>query len=117
VTWVKLDDEFPENEKVASISDRAFRLHVSALCYCGRLLTDGVLDDRGQRVSLAVSAATKRHVRELVDAGLWLERGKDFAIKDYLDFNPTRKKVLEERARNAERQQRLRDQRNGTRTA
>lgn len=36
MTCVKLDDAFADHPKVVGLTDRAFRVHVRALCYCGR---------------------------------------------------------------------------------
>jgi hypothetical protein len=41
MTWIKLDDNFPDHIKVTDLSDKAFRLYITLLCYCNRLLTDG----------------------------------------------------------------------------
>lgn len=95
---MKIDDGFAEHPKVQAVSERAFKLHVTALCYCARNLTDGILDQRAVRVvSAIVDKPCARAVRELVDAGLWDEYGADegFAIRDYLEFNPTADEVKE----------------------
>ena len=47
MTWVKVDDALPEHPKVARLSDAAFRVHISALCYSARNLTDGKLEVAG----------------------------------------------------------------------
>ena len=43
MSWTKLDDLFPGHPKVITLSDSAFRLHVTALCYCASQLTDGFI--------------------------------------------------------------------------
>ena len=43
MTWVVLDDKMPEHPKNVGLSDGAFRLHVSGICYCNRHLTDGII--------------------------------------------------------------------------
>jgi hypothetical protein len=43
MTWVRLDDQFPDHPKVVNLSDRAFRLHVWGICYSARFLTDGLI--------------------------------------------------------------------------
>lgn len=106
MTWVKIDDGFAEHPKVQSVSERAFKLHVTALCYCARNLTDGVLDHRAVRVVAAiVDKPCNQAVRDLVAAGLWDELGGDegFVIRDYLEFNPSADevKVLREKRRAA----------------
>ena len=41
--WVRLEDTYPINRKVAALSDSAFRLDVEAICWAGRELTDGII--------------------------------------------------------------------------
>lgn len=95
MTWAKLDDAFPDHPKVASLSDSAFRLHVGAICYAARFLTDG-------RIPFAVLprlGGTEATERELIAAGLWEEAEGGWEIHDYLDFNPSRATVDDGRRR------------------
>jgi len=110
MTWVKLDDGFAESEKVEPLHDRAFRLHIIALCYCSRNLTDGRLSPKAQNVCLAILGPGRnlRFVAELIDAGLWVRDGDDIHINDFLDYNPTSEQVKEERRKARERMRRLR---------
>lgn len=99
MTWVKLDDQFAEHAKVYPLSDRAFRLHVTALCYCARNLTDGRIDERGLR-TVAITAKLRRvapYAAELVEARLWAVRRDGHEIRDYLDYNPASAQVKEDR--------------------
>ena len=98
MTWVKLDDGFADHPKVAGLSDAAFRLHVSALCYCGRHLTDGVLP-RAIVWRLSTTEAPQDAADELVAANLWTADDGGFVVRDFLDFNPSKQKVLEDRER------------------
>lgn len=85
--WFKVDVDFVENTKIESLSDRAFRFHVAALCYCARNLTDGHLSARGVKVVCAVLGVTSTsRIKELVAAKLWRsdEAGDGFWINDYL---------------------------------
>jgi len=84
MTWVRLDDQFADHPKVVGLSASAFRLHVTALCYCARQETDGVIP----RAAAFVLAA-KRHVVELVGAGLWEPHAAGYCVHDFLDFNPS----------------------------
>jgi len=36
MAWVRLDDDFTDNAKIAGLSDRDFRGWIRLLCYCGR---------------------------------------------------------------------------------
>lgn len=110
--WVKLDDRFPSHRKVALLSDRAFRLHVSAICWCSENLTDGRITDR-ELPLVAKVRGVKATAQQLADAGLWDRTDDGWMIHDYLDFNPSREQVLAERKKNAERQERFRRRKNG----
>nr|WP_241670751.1 hypothetical protein [Streptomyces lavendulae] len=110
--WVKLDDRFPSHRKVALVSDRAFRLHVSAICWCAENLTDGRITDR-ELALVAKIRGIKATAKALEDAGLWDRVDGGWEIHDYLDYNPSREQVLAERKKNAERQEKFRKKRNG----
>jgi len=107
-----LDDRFPSHRKVALLSDRAFRLHVSAICWCAENLTDGRISDR-ELPLVAHIRGIKATARQLQDAGLWDRLEDGWEIHDYLDYNPSREQVLIERKKNAERQERWRRRRSG----
>ncbi|MCM8555655.1 hypothetical protein [Streptomyces sp. STCH 565 A] len=110
--WVKLDDRFPSHRKIALLSDRAFRLHVSAICWCAENLTDGRISDRELALVTRVRGV-KATAKQLEDAGLWDRADDGWLIHDYLDYNPSREQVLLERKKNAERQERFRRRKNG----
>lgn len=106
MTWVKLDDGFPEHPKVLGLSDAAFRLHVVAICYAARNLTDGVIP----RVWLKDAKATlKIAVQQLVAARLWSEHADGWAVHDYLTYQQSRTQVEESRERNNSRVKRHRN--------
>jgi hypothetical protein len=110
--WVRLDDRFPSHRKVALLSDRAFRLHVSAICWCAENLTDGHISER--ELSLVAHVrAIKATAQQLEDAGVWDRTDDGWMIHNYLDYNPSREQVLHERKKNAERQERFRAKKNG----
>lgn len=95
MSWLKIDDGFAEHPKIIDLSDRAFRLHVAALCYTARNLTDGVLSARSVQVCSALASASRRHIVELREAELWVEFNDGYLIKDYLDYNPSASEVKE----------------------
>lgn len=114
--WVRLDDRFPSHRKVALLSDRAFRLYVSALCWCSENLTEGKILDRELTVVARVRS-TKAAARELEDAQLWERLPDGWQIHDYLEYNPDRAKVKAGREANAARQQAYRDRQKAEREA
>jgi hypothetical protein len=127
VSWVRIDDAFADHPKTLSLNDRAFRLHVWALCYCARHLTDGLLTfDVLFRSPFGSRSGAKRDrfiglVSDLCETGLWEWAEGGFAIHDYLEYNPTAAKVREDRRVAAERQARWRarqeERRNAPRNA
>ncbi len=44
MSWARLDDRFPGNAKICKISDSAFRLYVTAVCFCCEHGTNGALE-------------------------------------------------------------------------
>lgn len=106
---LRLYDEFLEDEDILALKDRAYRLHVSALIYCSRNLTDGFVSDRAVKVlQLILGFQVRRWVAELVEDGLWLEVEDGFQIRNYLDFNPDAETVKAERKNARERMRNLR---------
>jgi hypothetical protein len=110
--WVKLDDRFPSHRKIALLPDRAFRLHVSAICWCSENLTDGRIGDR-ELPLVAHIRGLKATAKQLEDAGVWDRTDDGWVIHDFLDYNPSRDQVLAERKKNAERQEKFRRRKNG----
>lgn len=108
--WVRIEDGMDEHPKVAGLSEEAFALHMHAILYASRALTDGVVA-RGMVRRLSKAEDVRPLLRELVSAGLWLEHEHGFAIHDYLDYQPSRAEVLELRAANTDRKRRQRSTR------
>lgn len=106
--WVRLDDRFPSHRKVALLSDRAFRLYVSALCWSAENLTEGKITDRELPV-VARLRGIKAAARELEAARLWDRVNDGWEIHDYLIYQRDRDQVKAERAANAARQKAWRD--------
>ena len=114
--WVRLDDRFPSHRKVALLSDRAFRLHVTALCWCSENLTEGAIRERELAVISRIRGA-KKAALELEEAGLWDRTEDGWAVHDYLEYNPDRARVQADRNANAARQKAWRDRKRAEREA
>jgi hypothetical protein len=97
VTWVNLDDQMPEHPKIISLSDGAFRLHVSAIAYCNRFLTDGII--HAETVARLVPRFRRSYLDELLRRMLWVEivAAATYEIHDYLDWNKSRAEIEEQR--------------------
>jgi hypothetical protein len=95
--WANFDDGFPTHPKITPLSDAAFRLHVSGICYCAKHLTDGLVG--AETVPTLRPKFRPTMLAELVDKGLWLAHGDVYEIRDYLDWNRSREQVESERER------------------
>lgn len=100
--WVSIDDKMPEHPKVVAAGEPAFVLFVCGLAYSNRHLTDGHIPQ--DVVCRLVNGTALKRAAALVRVGLWdvdNERG-GWTIHDYLDYQPSREKVLSVRAKRAE---------------
>jgi len=107
MTWIKLDDTFPNNPKILPLSDKAFRLYIEGLCYANQYLTDGFL---AQAVINRLDSGNA--YQELLAAGLWLEQIDGAQIHDYCEHQTTRKVVEEKREQTRNRVTRYRQKSN-----
>lgn len=112
MSWIRLDDQFTDHPKVVSAGPLAGWLHVCALVYCGRYLTDGFIP-HGQVPKMAdwtgialvppdnslASAGSnvdwRQLVQRLVGVGLWVAVDGGYQIHDYLEYNPSREEALQ----------------------
>jgi hypothetical protein len=108
VTWVKIDDSFPNHPKIVGLTDKAFRIHISGLCYCGTYLTDGFVP---MTIAARFANEDMQYIVELTQAGLWREAPQDngFHIHDYLAHQTSKTQVEEKRQTVRERQKRYRE--------
>ena len=86
MTWVKLDVAFPDHPKTRKLSDAAFRLHVTALCYARQYLTDGHIPDEFPPQRL------RRAIPQLLEVHLWIEdpEGDGWHLNGFLDWQNSR---------------------------
>lgn len=92
MSWFRIEHKLPSHGKVAPISDAAFRLHITAGCWCAEHMTDG-------HVPAAMPEAMTKAPRgkalagvlaELLKAGLWERTEDGYLIHDYLAYNMSR---------------------------
>lgn len=95
--WANLDDKFPAHPKVVRLSDAAFRLHVSGICYSAQHLTNGVVER--DAVRLLVPRFRKAALDELLTKEQWRAHPDGYEIHDYLQWNRSREQVEQERDR------------------
>lgn len=123
--WVRIDDKFPQHPKIAAAGPLAIAMQVAGLCYCNRELTDGfiprsiartLLDwqierEDGRLFTVAITSgmvgddlSCQWVIDLLVEVGMWEEVAGGFRIHDYLDYQPSRDDVLQDREKTAKRQ-------------
>ena len=106
--WVKLEDGFYTHPKLLSVSVSARWLFVAALCFSNQNATDGVVSV-GAADGIGCIQHARRAVEELVAAGLWEPDPEGYRIHDYHLYQPSREKILHDRALAAERQAKWRN--------
>jgi hypothetical protein len=108
VTWTKIGDEIWSDPDLTGLSDRAFRLQVNCYAYSSDKLTDGRLDARQVEQVAFMFGLTgddlKTAISELVHNGQWTEDLHGYVLVRYLEQNPTREKVIDDRRKNREKQ-------------
>jgi hypothetical protein len=107
MTYIRLDDHFPQHRKILALDDAAFALHVRAICYSSTQLSDGEIP------SNALSLLTRNRrpqglIAQLVEADLWQSTLTGWRIHDYLDWQESSEAVWSKRAAARQRMQRLR---------
>lgn len=113
MAWSKLDDNFYDHPKVISVWARnpgAIGLHVRALTYCARHLTDGDLTpaavealspDQGDRVGQIEALVEEK-------AWYWDEARSVYVIHDFLDYHPSKDEREADRKKERERKRKER---------
>jgi len=104
MSWIKLDDGFPQNPKIVGLSDRAFRDYISGLCYSGRYLTDGFLPQ-------AIISKIKG-TKELINCGLWEQIPDGIQIKNYTEYQTPKDEVERKKEQTRNRVTRYREKSN-----
>lgn len=125
--WVRFDDQFPINRKIAGLSDAAYRFHSSAIFWCARNLTDGFVAAEDVRdVMQSRCRSRAKLVHECCTRGVWHDAKEDcpseqcpapvddsypqgWVIHDYWEYQPSKAQVTRDRKATAQRQKRWRD--------
>ncbi|MEU0675440.1 hypothetical protein ABZ330_21615 [Streptomyces sp. NPDC006172] len=116
--WFVVDDNADTHPKMIAATNAGLGLWLKAGAYAARHLTDGIVPG-----AVAKMYGSRPQIAKLIAAGLWHEHGHtcshpkcaqpqpgDYAIHDYLIYNPSRRDVLAKRERAAEKKRRQRGQ-------
>lgn len=93
---LKFDDQFTIHRKVSGLTDAAFRLHVEAIFWCARNLTDGFIA-QDDLASVSRYRRPEGYAAECVSRGAWDVVDGGWRIHDYLDWQQSRSKTLQTR--------------------
>ena len=100
MTWIKLDDGFPNNPKIVGLSDHSFRLYIAGLCYSGKYLTDGFIPEA---IINQLGDPT-----ELLEKGLWESTFDGIQVTNYTEYQTPKAEVEKKREQSRERGERYR---------
>lgn len=115
MSWFKVDDTAHSHPKLRGAGTAAIGLWTLGGSYAAQYLTDGIV-----HAHFVKTNSTAPQVARLVKAGLWHPAGHacpscrvqpdngDYLMHDYLDYNPSRKKVIAERDKAAEKKRKQR---------
>jgi hypothetical protein len=118
MTWAKLSDNFHSHPKTLEMGFAATGLYAMGLSYAAAHETDGFLPHKWVR-SVVQNQPYRGLIRRLIDANAWLivTEPPGYLIVDFLDYNPSREQIRQNRERQADRVTRYRERhRNALRT-
>lgn len=112
--WFVVDDSAHSHPKLINAGNAAIGLWMRCGSYAAQHLTDGIVPS-----AVAAMYGTRPQAEKLVRLGLWHRAGHgcgrcihpvpgDYVMHDYHRYNPTRRQVLERRARAAEKKRKQR---------
>jgi hypothetical protein len=110
MAWARIDDGFYDHPKVVRLAARcpaAGFLHVCAIAYCSKHLTNGLIDKEMVARFTPVQRDRDEQVNALLETGLWFqddETGPDrYGIHHFLDYQPKKEDVIERRRKDRQR--------------
>ncbi len=113
--WFRLDDSFHGHPKVIAAGNEAIGLYVRCGTYAAEHLTDGFIPEDIAVLYGASDTGSRRNPgtgkpetlgETLVRTKLWRRARAGWRMRDYLDYNPSKKAVDNGRRVNATRQRR-----------
>lgn len=133
--WVRMSDDFYDNDKMLAAGSIGRDLYWHGMAYCNRNLTDGLIPRGKARGLVDFTGAAwltsnmsgvdgdecaPYAIGNLIDADLWHEDGHDcpdcvqpgrrhYVIHDYLKYQPSRAEVEESARQKRERTQKWRE--------
>jgi hypothetical protein len=97
--WARFADDYLGNPKLGGLSTSAVALDMAGIIYSARELRDGHLSSTDVQAIAALIHLRRwdAAAAELVAARRWVAEDGGWLIHDYLDYQPSREKVMAER--------------------
>lgn len=111
MAWFKVDDHLYSHPKWITLPKGARGLWVTAGSWSAGQLLDGFIPE----AVLPVLGGTPGEAKALVSVGLWREAKGGWEFHDWDTYQPTRKAVMDKRAKDAERLRAWRERRDSER--
>jgi hypothetical protein len=112
VPWIRLSDNYIEDEKFQALTDRAFRLWHEAMAYCRRHQTDGLIPFAIMRGFRSFSKTCEKQLSTPTREGLaplWESiPATGYKVHNYLSWNLSKEEENNERAGAAARMRKFR---------
>lgn len=99
MAWFKVDDHLYSHPKWIALPKCSRALWVTAGAWCAGQLLDGFIPAS----VLPMLGGTRADAKALVTSGLWREVNGGWKFHDWAAYQPTKKAVMDKRAKDAER--------------
>lgn len=99
MAWFKVDDHLYSHPKWIDLPKGSRALWVTAGAWCAGQLLDGVIPAS----VLPLLGGNRADAQRLVASGLWREVNGGWKFHDWAAYQPTKKAVMDKRAKDAER--------------
>jgi hypothetical protein len=100
--WIRLSDNYMDDEKIRVLSDGAFRLWHEGMAYCRRNQTDGLIPFAILRDFLAFTKGREKQLSSPAREGLsplWvLMPGMGYRVSNYLKYNLSKEEESDKRS-------------------
>lgn len=111
--WIRLSDDYVDDEKMQALSDKAFRLWHEGIAYCRRHKTDGIIPFTVLRNLRSFTSGAEKQLAAPVREGvapLWkLIPATGYMVHNYLKWNLSKEEERDERSATAARVRKFRE--------
>jgi hypothetical protein len=97
MAWLRVDDRVRTHPKIVQAGPVAAWFWFCGICYCREHLTDGFIADAMLPTLAPGVTSWKKCAEALVGSGLWHRAQGGYQVHDFLEWNPSRASVMEQR--------------------